>query len=178
MSAGQHCLVLIGPMGAGKSSTGRRVARSLGVPFTDTDAVVVREHGPIAELFRAHGEQHFRTLERAVVAEALTRGGVVALGGGAVMDSSTRAALHAHDVALLTVSAAAVQSRIRGNTRPLLAEENPVQHWQRILAERMPTYTAVADRVWDTSAMPMSATAAEIAEWARERGHQREQESV
>ncbi|MFX5684625.1 shikimate kinase, partial [Acinetobacter baumannii] len=83
-------LVLIGPMGAGKTSVGRRVARALGEPFSDTDKIVVRDHGPIPDLFRAHGEAHCRSRERDAVAEALERGGVVALGGGAVLDPVTR----------------------------------------------------------------------------------------
>ena len=83
-----RAIVLIGPMGAGKTSVGRRVARALEVPFADTDKLVVRDHGPIPELFAHHGEGYFRALERDAVAEALERGGVVALGGGAVLDTA------------------------------------------------------------------------------------------
>ncbi|MFN8085557.1 MAG: chorismate synthase [Microbacterium sp.] len=93
-----RAIVLIGPMGAGRTSVGRRVARALGTPFADTDKMVVRDHGPIPELFAHHGEGHFRALERAAVAEALTRGGVVALGGGAVLDPSTRERVRDHRV--------------------------------------------------------------------------------
>src|SRR5690606_4827937 len=77
-----RAVVFIGPMGSGKSSIGRRVSKRLGVSFTDTDSLIVAEHGPIADLFSARGEEVFRGIEREAVAEALTRGGVVALGGG------------------------------------------------------------------------------------------------
>ena len=65
-----RAIVLIGPMGAGKTSVGRRVARALEVPFADTDKIVARDHGPIPDLFERHGEEHFRALERDAVAEA------------------------------------------------------------------------------------------------------------
>jgi shikimate kinase len=66
-------IVLIGPMGAGKTSVGKRVAKRLGLPFTDSDAAIVREHGPIETIFATHGEAHFRELEREAVADALKR---------------------------------------------------------------------------------------------------------
>ena len=107
-------LVLVGPMGAGKTSIGRRVARRLHVPFVDTDKRIVTEHGPIPEIFAAHGEARFRELERYAVADALGADGVISLGGGAVTQAETRALLRAHPVAFLTVDADAVARRIRG----------------------------------------------------------------
>ena len=83
-------IVLIGPMGAGKTSIGKRVAKQLGLRFADSDAAVVRAHGPIDRIFAEYGEPHFRELERAAVAEALRAGGVVALGGGAVLHPQTQ----------------------------------------------------------------------------------------
>jgi len=75
-------IVLIGPMGAGKTSIGRRVARALGVPFADTDKLITRDHGAIPALFERHGEAHFRALEREAVRSVRSpRAGVVALGG-------------------------------------------------------------------------------------------------
>lgn len=70
-------LVLVGPMAAGKTSVGRRVARRLGVAFVDTDKRIVAEHGPIPGIFAEYGEAHFRELERAAVAQALADGGVI-----------------------------------------------------------------------------------------------------
>lgn len=156
-------------MGAGKTSIGRRVARSLRVPFLDTDKIVVRDHGPIPELFVNHGEAHFRDLERAAVVEALGRGGVVALGGGAVLNAATRADLARERVVLLTVSPRIVASRIQGNDRPLLAgEEDPVERWERIYAERRPIYEEIADLTIDTSTGPLAAVVADIVAWAQQ----------
>lgn len=160
-------IVLVGPMGAGKTSVGRRVARALELPFTDTDKIVVRAHGPIPDLFVAHGEAHFRALERTAVVEALAGGGVVALGGGAVLDADTRADLRAHRVVLLTVQPHVIASRIGGEARPLLAGEDPVERWNRIFTERRPVYEEVADVEFDTSAGPLAAVVAKIVTWAQ-----------
>lgn len=167
-SSDGRALVLIGPMGAGKTSVGRRVARALGVPFTDTDKLVIRDHGPIPDLFASHGEARFRELERAAVIDALGGGGVVALGGGAVLDPHTRADLAHHRVVLLTVSANVVASRLHGEDRPLLAGEDPVARWQRIFAERLGLYSEVADVTFDTSSGPLAAIVTQIVAWARD----------
>jgi shikimate kinase len=161
-------IVLIGPMGAGKTSIGRRVARALECTFADTDKIVVRDHGPIPDLFARDGEAHFRELERAAVLEALAQGGVVALGGGAILDAATRADLAAHRVVFLTVSAHIVSARIQGGDRPLLADDDPVARWQRIFAERRGLYEEVADLTLDTSVGPLSAVVAQIVDWARD----------
>jgi shikimate kinase len=160
-------LVLIGPMGAGKSSIGRKVAKTLGTTFTDTDSLIVQRHGAIAEFFAEHGEAQFRLVERDAVVEALARGGVVALGGGSVLDAETRRDLARHRVVLLTVSPRIVRARIQGESRPLLTGgEDPLRRWERILAERRPLYDAVADVTFDTSSGPISGVVAEIAAWA------------
>jgi shikimate kinase len=159
-------LVLVGPMGAGKSSIGRRVARVLGVPFADTDSLIVRQHGPIPELFRTHGEPHFRALERAAVERALASGGVISLGGGSVLDPRTRADLRDHRVAFLVVDPQIVAGRIAGGTRPLLAGGDPVAEWDRIFTARRPLYEEVADAVFDTSRGPLSDVVDSIATWA------------
>jgi shikimate kinase len=161
-------LVLVGPMAAGKTSVGRRVARRLHVPFIDTDKRIVAEHGPIPAIFAEHGEPHFRELERAAVAAALTDGGVVSLGGGAVTDAGTRELLRQHPVVFLTVTADAVADRIRGGNRPLLTGEDPVERWTRIFEERRDWYDEVADTTFDTSRRPMQRIADEIVAWRRE----------
>ncbi|MEU1970371.1 shikimate kinase [Microbacterium sp. NPDC019599] len=164
-----QAIVLVGPMGAGKSSVGRRVARELGVAFTDTDSLVVREHGPIAELFAKEGEARFREVERSAVIEALGKGGVVALGGGAVLDPDTRHDLARHRVVLLTVAPEIVRSRIQGDARPLLAsDEDPVARWQKIMSERKGIYEALADITFDTSTGPLAHVVSDIVTWARE----------
>jgi shikimate kinase len=160
-------LVLIGPMGSGKTSIGRRVAKSLGVPFVDTDALVAREHGPIEKIFTELGEPRFRELERATVAVALASDGVIALGGGAVTDAGTRALLGGHRVVLLTVEPRTVAGRVAGSNRPLLAGEDPVARWQEIYAARRPIYEELADATFDTSRGPLSAVVDAVAAWAR-----------
>lgn len=160
-------VVLVGPMGAGKSSIGRRVAKALGVPFTDSDTVIVRAHGPISAIFDTHGEPYFRGLERAVVHEALARPGVLALGGGAVLDPETQAELAEHRVVLLAVDAEVVASRLRDDSRPLLRGSG-IDEWQRIFAERKPVYEAVATATFDTSRGPLQAVVDAIVAWTKE----------
>ncbi|MGM1016336.1 MAG: shikimate kinase [Actinomycetota bacterium] len=166
-------LVLVGPMGAGKTSVGKRIARELAVPFVDTDKRIVSAHGPIPDIFERHGEPHFRDLERTAVADALldadTDGGVISLGGGAVTDARTRERLRAYAVVFLTVSREAVAERIRGDNRPLLrGEDDPVERWARIFEERRSWYDEVSDVVFDTSRRPMHRIAEEIVAWRRE----------
>ena len=158
-------VVLIGPMGAGKTRVGKRVARILGVGFTDTDKAIVAEHGPIAELFAQHGEPYFRELERAAVRAALTTDHVVSLGGGAVLDPQTQNDLLAQRVAFLTVSARAVEGRLGEGKRPLIG--GGVNDWQRIFDERRDIYEGLSDLTIDTSHRPYDAVAEEVAEWAR-----------
>lgn len=159
-------VVIIGPMGAGKSSVGKRVARALGVPFTDTDRVVVRTHGPIPAIFAERGEAAFRALEAEAVRQALATGGVVAVGGGAVTHPDTRAALVGARIVLLTVSPEAVAERIAGSDRPLLAAGG-LEAWQTIADQRASTYADLAHVVVDTSRRPMTRVAEEVAAWVR-----------
>lgn len=161
-------LVLVGPMAAGKTSIGRRVARRLGVPFVDTDKRVAADHGAIPAIFAEHGESRFRELERAAVAAALDGDGVISLGGGAVTDAGTRALLQRHPVVFLTVSPEAVADRIAGSGRPLLAGDDPLGRWTRIFDERRPWYEEVATATFDTSRRPMQRIAEDIASWRRE----------
>jgi shikimate kinase len=159
-------VALIGPMGAGKSSIGRRLAKGLDLPFTDTDTEIARRHGPIPELFAAGGEAGFRALERAVVAEALAGDGVVALGGGAVLDPATQRDLERCTVVLLTVSEEAVAARLTSGTRrPLLTDG--IESWRRIRDARAPLYAALADVTVDTSTRPITTLAEELAERLR-----------
>jgi shikimate kinase len=158
-------VVLIGPMGAGKTRVGKRVARILGVGFTDTDKVIVAEHGAIADLFAEHGEPYFRRLERAAVAAALETDDVVSLGGGAVLDPETQADLLHQRVVFLTVTARAVEGRLGEGKRPLLRDG--VTDWQRIFDERRDIYEGLSDLTIDTSHRPYDAIAQEVAAWAR-----------
>jgi shikimate kinase len=151
-------------MGSGKTKLGKRIALLLGKPFVDTDRMIVAEHGTIADVFAKFGEEHFRALERVAVEDALAQDAVVALGGGAILNEQTQADLADRRVALIMVSAAAVAPRITGTKRPLLT--GGVESWTRILESRREIYEQLASRVWDTSARPLTAIAAEIADWA------------
>lgn len=157
--------VFVGPMATGKTKIGRRVARILNAGFTDTDKVIVREHGPISEIFAAHGERRFRELEREAVAAALRTGDVVSLGGGAVLDARTRADLAPLPVVLLTVSPEVVAGRLaaQAGKRPLVA--GGVEDWIRIAAERRPLYDEVASVAFDTSSGDFDTIAREVAAW-------------
>lgn len=164
-------LVLIGPMGAGKTSIGRRVAKRLGVPFTDTDASVVRDHGAVQQIFADHGEAHFRALEREAVRTALQSGGVVALGGGAVLHPDTRADIASHQVVLLTVDPDTLASRLRDtsrplSSRPLLQGDDAIAQWEAIYQARRPLYEAAADVTFDTSRGPLQDIVEAVVNWA------------
>src|SRR5579875_2194072 len=148
-------------MGAGKSSVGRRLAKRLGVPFTDTDRRIVRRYGVIADLFAERGEPGFRLLEREIVAEALAAPGVVALGGGAVLDPATQQDLRRCTVVLLTVDEDAVATRLGSGARPLLTDG--LDSWRRIAEARADLYASLADVVVDTSRRPMEHVADELA---------------
>ncbi|PZQ91539.1 MAG: shikimate kinase [Leifsonia xyli] len=159
--------VFIGPMGSGKTRIGKRVARSLGVAFTDTDKLIVRAHGPIADIFDAHGEPHFRSLERDVVHEALHGAGIVSLGGGAVLDAGTQDVLAGLPVVYLRVNAAAVASRIADGKRPLV--RGGVDDWQRIYDARRSTYERLASVTFDTTSSSDERIAQDVVAWVESR---------
>jgi shikimate kinase len=143
-------IVLIGPMGAGKSRVGHRLAASAGAPFIDTDQRIAERYGPIEEIFEREGEEYFRIIEREVVAEALHEEAVISLGGGAVLHPDTRADLADLQVVWLRVSAEAVAPRLAGGNRPLIAQGG-IGAWTTILEERAPIYAELADLDIDTS---------------------------
>ncbi len=170
MLTGPHSLlpiVFIGPMAAGKSKIGRRVARGLDVPFIDTDRRIVETYGPVAEIFAREGEEYFRIVEREAVDWALNEPGVVSLGGGAILDGNTQDDLENVTVIYLSVSVAAVQARLGGSKRPLLA--GGVADWERIYNQRRPIYERLATLQVDTSNRPISGIADEIVNWVQER---------
>ncbi len=139
-------LVLVGPPGAGKTTVGELVAKLLDTDFRDTDRDIEAGVGKsIADIFLEDGEAGFRALERAAVAAALQQHqGVLALGGGAVMDPSTQQLLTSHRVVFLDVGlTAAVQRTGMNNARPLLAV-NPRATMKAMLDERRETYESLA----------------------------------
>ncbi|MGP4003715.1 shikimate kinase [Streptomyces sp. 8N706] len=145
-------VVLVGPMGVGKSTVGQILADRLGVGYRDTDADIERTTGrAIPEIFIDDGEAHFRELERhAVRAAVAEHPGVLALGGGAILDEGTRALLAGRPVVFLDVGVNEAVKRVGLNApRPLLAV-NPRQRWRELMEERRPLYTEVARTVVST----------------------------
>jgi shikimate kinase len=145
---GKRCIVLVGMMGAGKTSIGRRLANLLHLPFLDADAEIEKAANlTIAEIFARHGEADFREGEKRVVARLLSSGpAVLATGGGAFMSEETRERCRAEGVTVwLKADVPVLLDRVRkkGN-RPLLDRPNPEAVMRQLLAEREPIY-ALAD---------------------------------
>lgn len=161
-------VVLIGPPASGKTKIGKRVAALMGVEHVDTDALIVRTHGPIPDIFRSSGEDRFRELEREAVEEALNHDGVVSLGGGAVTQADTRRELAHHTVVALTISPDAVAPRLDNDKRPLLT--NGVESWKTLVERRQPFYDEVATWQVDVSNRPSEEVAQEIVAWVEHRG--------
>lgn len=142
-------VVLVGPMGVGKSTVGELLAARLGTTYRDTDADIVAEAGkPIAEIFYDEGEEHFRALERRAVAAAVAgHPGVLSLGGGAVLDGTTRELLAGRPVVYLSMDVDEAVRRVGLNTaRPLLAV-NPRRQWRELMDARRHLYEEVARTV-------------------------------
>ncbi|NQV58783.1 MAG: shikimate kinase [Alphaproteobacteria bacterium] len=141
-------VVLVGLMGAGKSSVGRRLAKRLGLPFFDADQEIEKAAGcSIDEIFSRHGEAAFRSGERQVIARLLGGGGhVLATGGGAFMDPETRAAIREKGISIwLNAGLEVLLERVlRRDNRPLLKQGDPEQILRGLMAERNPVY-ALAD---------------------------------
>ena len=162
-TGGRPVIVLMGPMAVGKSVIGQQLAQHLGLPFIDTDAVIVEQHGAIADIFAGRGEHAFREIEARTVARAVDDsrqgGAVISLGGGAVLDSGTQQLLGGCTTVYLECDAATVAERIaRNSARPLLAGD-AMARWEALFAARKPVYTRLADITIDVR----SGTVPEIA---------------
>ncbi|GGY10974.1 shikimate kinase [Streptomyces djakartensis] len=142
-------VVLVGPMGVGKSTVGGLLAERLDVAYRDTDDDIVAAQGrTIAEIFVDEGEPAFRAIEKAAVHKALTEhDGVLALGGGAVLDADTRALLAGQRVVYLSMDVEEAVKRTGLNAaRPLLAV-NPRKQWRELMEARRHLYEEVATAV-------------------------------
>ncbi|WP_238422299.1 shikimate kinase [Gordonia sp. 'Campus'] len=162
--------VLIGFMGAGKSTVGRVLADRLGVDFIDTDVELVRRTGrSIPEIFESDGVAAFRTIEENVVTDVLdNHGGVVSLGGGAVTTPGVRDALTDQRVVYLRVSPERGYARVSGTDRPLLATGDPAARYAELLAERSGVYTSVCSFEVDADPDPDTVADAVVVQLARE----------
>jgi shikimate kinase len=146
---GKRSIVLVGIMGAGKSSVGKRLSARLGIPFVDADTEIEEAHRmSIPEIFAKYGEPYFRAGETRVIARLLDGGPqVLATGGGAFMNADTRAAMQAKAVSIwLSADFDVLMRRVskRKSERPLLQTADPAETLRRLLAEREPIY-ALAD---------------------------------
>ena len=154
--AGGH-LVLVGPMGAGKTTVGRALAERLGRGFVDVDAEVeVRTGRTVAQLFAAEGEPAFRAIEAEALADVLAapEATVVATGGGAVLCAASREALAGHATVWLRADPEVLAARVvGGGDRPLLAGGDAEAALARIVAEREPLYHDVAGIVVDVAGL-------------------------
>jgi len=149
-----RAIVLTGFMGTGKTEVGRRLAQRLGRAFVDTDQLVEGRAGKsVASIFAAEGEAAFRALERAVIAGLADRTGVViAVGGGAVLvEENVRRLRALGPIVQLTASPETIVARVGGReSRPLLADGDPLATVRRLLGERAAAYAAAADLVVET----------------------------
>ena len=166
-AANRRNIVLVGPMGSGKSHVGRLLAARLGLVFVDVDARIEADAGlPIPAIFAGEGEAGFRARESRILADTLARQGqVVATGGGAVLDAGNRDAMSvAGHVIYLQVELAEQLRRLAGDTgRPLLDVADRAQRLAELQALREPLYREVADLVFETSSLPPDAVAEALA---------------
>lgn len=163
----ERTIVFVGPMAAGKTSLGRRVAKELAIPFIDSDVLFVQVHGAIADFFTTHGEEEFRRIEAEIIERELGRPGIriLALGGGAVLAESTRKLLANHPTILLMTTQDAVLRTANLSRRPLLRDDPSA--WNRILAERKPLYNEVSDITFRTDRAGKEQLTQRVVQWVR-----------
>ena len=164
-------LVLVGPMGAGKTSIGRRVSELLALAFVDADRdIELRTGAAVGMIFECEGEAGFRARESAALHELLRgRDQVISTGGGAVLDPGNRERMRERGfVVHLKVSVESQLQRLaRDRTRPLLQREDREQVLRGIAAERTPLYAGVADLGFDTEGMTSGDAAIALARLLR-----------
>jgi shikimate kinase len=149
---GQRMLVLVGMMGAGKSTVGRRLAARLRLPFADADTEIEAAAGmSIPEIFEIHGEPYFRDGEVRVIARLLEGGpAVLATGGGALMREETRRRIKEKGISVwLKADADVILRRVKRRAdRPLLQTADPAATIERFIAEREPVYQHADLTIW------------------------------
>ena len=162
---GRRSIVLVGMMGAGKSSIGRRLAMRLGLSFVDADAEIEKAASmSIEEIFATRGEAYFRAGEARVIARLLEGGPqVLATGGGAFMNADTRTTIRAKGISVwLRATLDVLSRRIRRRSdRPLLKSDDPLETLKRLIDERYPVY-AEADVTVESRDVPHDAIVEEI----------------
>lgn len=169
---GNSSIVLVGIMGCGKSTVGRRLAQRLNIPFVDADAEIEQAANmTIAEIFAAHGEPYFRSGEERVIARLLKKGPqVLATGGGAFMSETTRNEIAEHGVSIwLKADLDVVMERVRKKTtRPLLQNPDPEGTMKALMDKRYPVY-ARADLTVHSRDVPHETVVEDIVETLKSR---------
>lgn len=159
-------LILVGPMGAGKSTVGRRLAQALGLPFVDSDREIEERTGAnIPLIFELEGESGFRARERNMIEELTERPQfVLATGGGAVLDPDNRRRMAAHGrvVYLRATVDQQLARTARDHNRPLLQTDDPRARLESLLAARDPLYREIADLVIETDKRSVQSVVQEI----------------
>lgn len=155
-------VVLIGPMGVGKTTIGKKLAKRLSLEFVDTDALIVQEHGEIPAIFETQGESAFRGYEEQALREAMSKVRVIATGGGAVLSGNNQRVLEHAIVIYLSTSGLHMKSRLENGNRPLL--KNGISDWREIYESRKPLYERLATFEIDTSAAGLGKTLDDICE--------------
>ncbi len=159
-------IILIGPMGSGKTTVGRALAEDFSLSFRDTDEMIVSQSGrEISDIFIEDGEDEFRALEKIILRSALLEDEtVLSLGGGACLSTDAQSALRASGafVVYLKISLSQVSSRVGFNQgRPLLMG-NPRAQWQNLMNERAPIYEGVATYICEVDSKSVEDIASEI----------------
>lgn len=154
--ASNKAIVLVGPMGVGKTTIGKKLAKVLDRKFVDSDAVIVAKHGDISGIFATQGEPVFRQIESDTVISLLDQPIVLATGGGAVLSEHTRQALAIATVIYLSTDGRHIGARLRSGNRPLI--KNGMSDWRTIYEARRHLYEEVADLTVDTSSSSLHET--------------------
>lgn len=159
-------ILLIGPMGSGKSTVGQALAERLAQPFRDTDQMIVDQTGrEISDIFIESGEDEFRALEKIILRTALLEDGtVLSLGGGACISIDAQSALRASGafIVYLKISLSQVSARVGFNQgRPLLMG-NPRAQWQNLMNERAPIYEGISHYICEVDGKSVEEITSEI----------------
>jgi len=165
------CPVLIGLMGCGKSSVGRRLSERLNMPLIDLDDYIVEHAGiNIPEIFERLGEEAFRDMESKALAETIEKRAILASGGGVVLREANRQMLKSHPpVIWLKAAPEYLAKRIAGDAnRPLIANQDTLKRLSALAAERYPLYEECADLVIDRDQIKKKDVVAEIIDYLNE----------